>query len=74
MVDDILSIQTCSEKSIKINATVNAFIESKKLTLSKSKCHRIHIDKKSKNIKECEKLKVHDDSMDDTSKSKYRYS
>ena len=71
MVDDILSIQTCSDKSVKVNATVNAFIESKKLTLSKSKCHRIHIDKKSKNIKECEKLKVHNDEMDDTTKSKY---
>ena len=41
------------------------------MTLSKSKCHRIHIDKKLKNIKECEKLKVHNDNMDDTSKSKY---
>ena len=36
MVDDILSIQRCSSDSVKMNAVVNAFIESKKLTLSKA--------------------------------------
>ena len=47
MVDDILTIQECSTSSVRMNATVNAFIEGKKLTLSNKKCHRIHIQKKS---------------------------
>ena len=32
MVDDIMSVQKCSDKSIKSNAVINGFIESKKLT------------------------------------------
>ena len=54
MVDDILSIQKCSTDTVKINAVINAFIESKKLTLSKSKCNRIHISKRAnKSVNEC---------------------
>ena len=48
MVDDILSIQECSDDTVKANALVNSFIESKKFTLSNSKCHRIHINKGKK--------------------------
>ena len=40
MVDDILAVQKCSEKSVEINSVINAFIESKKLKLSDEKCHR----------------------------------
>ena len=65
MVDDILSIQRCS------NAVVNAFIESKNLTLSKAKCDRIQIDKKQTKAKECFKLKVHDGPMAESTKEKY---
>ena len=71
MVDDILSIQRCSSDSVKMNAVVNAFIESKKLTLSKAKCHRIHIEKKQTQTKECLRLKVHDEPMDESTKEKY---
>ena len=49
MVDDILSITTCSSKfpdSIEHNAAVNSKIESKNLQLSDKKCYKIHIDKK----------------------------
>ena len=45
MVDDVLSSRKCSMDSVKGNAVINAFIESKKLTLNKSKCHRIHVSK-----------------------------
>ena len=38
MVDDVLSITKCSTDAVKTNATINSFIESKKLTLSKTKC------------------------------------
>ena len=37
MVDDILCIQKCSSSTAKLNAVVNAFIENKKLKLSKKK-------------------------------------
>ena len=53
MVDDIMTIQKCPSDPVKMNAVVNAFIESKKLTLSSSKCHRIHIQKNSNQDKEC---------------------
>ena len=66
LVDDILSMQKCSE-TVKINATINAFIEMKKLTLSNTKCKRIHVGKQS----ECADLKVHDDKMNNAEKEKY---
>ena len=71
MVDDILCIQNCNDKSVKINSTVNAFIESKKLTLSASKCQRTHVDKQSRNKKDCQKLKIHENIMEDKTKAKY---
>ena len=71
MVDDILTIQKCSNESVKINAVVNGFIESKKLTLSDTKCHRIHIQKHQYQKKDCQKLKVHEKEMIDSDKEKY---
>ena len=55
MVDDILAVQRCSSKSLKINTAINTFIDLEKLTLSKSKCHNIHFCSKVKN---CPSLKV----------------
>ena len=71
MVDDILSIQNCSSDAVKVNGVINGFIESKKLTLSEKKCHRIHISKKQRITKECKELKVHDVKMTDSAKEKY---
>ena len=72
MVDDILSIQKCSTDTVKINAVINAFIESKKLTLSKSKCNRIHISKRAnKSVNECHVVKVHDTQMTNSDSEKY---
>ena len=72
MVDDILSIQKYSKDAVNANAMINAFIESKKLTLSNSKCHRIHISKKQKNINQnCPTIKVHEKEMEDSNKEKY---
>ena len=67
MVDDILSLQKCSESS-KINAVINAFVELKKLTLSFTKCNRIHIGKQ---VGSCPDLKVHDAQMNDSNQEKY---
>ena len=46
MVDDILDIQMCGVNAVISNSVVNSFIEHKKLTLSKTKCHRLHCGKK----------------------------
>ena len=67
MVDDILSIQKCSQ-SEKINAVINAFIESKKLKLSEKKCSRIHL---GKTTKDCLDLKVHQTKMKNSKQEKY---
>ena len=67
-----MSVQRCKADTIKSNATINAFIESKKLTLSKSKSHRIHIaNKRQKKKKDCAELKIHNEKMDDSEKEKY---
>ena len=41
MVDDILSIQQCSSKSVKTNEVINAFVELKKLRFSPDKCRTV---------------------------------
>ena len=66
MVDDVMSIQKCSESN-RINATINEFMEMKKLTLSHKKCNRIHIGKRKD---PCPELKVHEANMKDSEKEK----
>ena len=51
MVDDILGIQNCSSKSLKLNKAINTFMDLEKLTLSKKKCHNIHIGKQNMSCK-----------------------
>ena len=43
MVDDVLGVQRCSQKSLKLNKSINTFIDLEKLTLSKTKCRNVHI-------------------------------
>ena len=38
MVDDIMSIQKCSANTVANGAVINAFMETKKLKLSQTKC------------------------------------
>ena len=45
MVDDILAVQKCSPQSVQVNTVINTFMDLEKLTLSKSKCHNIHMGK-----------------------------
>ena len=45
MVDDILTVSKCSTTASAMSATVNAFIENKKLKLSHKKCCVIHVGK-----------------------------
>ena len=60
MVDDILTISKCSATTSALNATVNAFIGSKKLKLSHKKCSVIHV---GKNTGTCPDVKVHKETM-----------
>ena len=68
MVDDVLAVQKCSNKSVEINAVTNAFIELKKLTLSQKKCSKIHIGKGNPT---CPQLKVHEEKMKESKQEKY---
>ena len=67
MVDDILTISTCSLQAIAMNATVNSFIDSKKLQLKSKKCNVIHVGKKAN----CNELKVHKEKMHNTDSTVY---
>ena len=68
MVDDVLAVQKCSIKSKQLNTAVNTFMECEKLTLSKTKCSKIHIGKEN-NI--CQNLKVHETEMKQSKAEKY---
>ena len=63
-----MDVQKCGKDAIKANALVNSFIEHKKLTLSSSKCHKIHCGKKN-NF--CPKLKDHMEDMHEAIEEKY---
>ena len=68
----MLSITKCSTDAVKTNATINSFIESKKLTLSKTKCNRIHISKRNPGAEHtCPELKVHEGKMANSDREKY---
>jgi hypothetical protein len=68
MVDDVLCVSKCSTKAVISNATINTFMELNKLTLSKTKCAKIHIGKKCTT---CPELKIQDASMKQTHQEKY---
>ena len=68
MVDDVLAIQRCSSKSQEVNTMINTFMDLEKLTLSKSKCHNIHIGNKKV---ECPDLKVDDSKMENSEQEVY---
>ena len=68
MVDNIMSIQRCSSKSLNINTAINTFIDLEQLTLSRNKCHNIHIGKQ--NV-ECPALKVNGHKMKNSAQETY---
>ena len=47
MVDDVVDIKKCGIDAIKSTAGISLFMEHKKLTFSKSKCHKMHCGKKT---------------------------
>ena len=68
MVDDVLGVQNCSPQSLQLNSVINTFMENEKLTLSKTKCHNLHIGKCRRN---CPELTVHDIPMKNSKAEKY---
>jgi hypothetical protein len=67
MVDDIISASKCGSTTVTLNATINSFVERKKLRLNSDKCARVHIGKKH----ECAPVKVHEVDMKNSVKEKY---
>ena len=62
MVDNIITTSECGSTTVAPNATVNSFVERKKLELSYDKCARIHMGKQSQN-QECHNIKVDKEDM-----------
>ena len=69
MVDDIVTVSSCGTNSIKVNAIVQAKIETKQLELGHPKCFNMHVGKKDKYL--CPVLKVHGSEMLTSDKEKY---
>jgi hypothetical protein len=69
MVDDVMTISSCGTDSIKVNAIVQAKIETKQLELGHPKCFNMHVGKKDKNL--CPVLKVHGSEMLTSDREKY---
>ena len=68
MVDDILAVQKCSPQSVQVNTVVNTFMQLEKLTLSKTKCHNIHMGKYKS---ACQNLQVNGSRMHESRSEKY---
>ena len=74
MVDDLLGMAKCGIDSRNLNLTINSEIEFKKLKFhtpnaeGKSKCHMMHIGKRSK---VCQELKVHGYTMEKVTSDTY---
>ena len=63
MVDDTLGISNCGNNAVKLNTTINLFIEAQRQTLSEEKSVVIHVGKKSRCNTPCPELKVHKAKM-----------
>ena len=74
MVDDILGIGLCGNKSIALNSFINTHIEMKRLkfhtpnTTGKSKCHKLHVGKPNSL---CPELLVHGCPMESVESDTY---
>ena len=68
MVDDVMAIQKCSDKSLMVNKAINTFIDLEKLTLSTAKCHNIHVGNQSL---QCPELKVNGYQMNQSEAETY---
>ena len=69
MVDDVVTISSCGVDSVKVNAIVQAKVQSKQLELGHLKCFNMHIGKKDKHL--CPVLKVHGSDMLTSDRERY---
>ena len=68
MVAYVLTITKCSITLVAMNATLNSFIENKRLQLSQQKCSFIHV---GKSLGSCYALKIHAEKMYKEDSTKY---
>ena len=71
VVDDTIAIAECGNNSVKKNAVVNSFVETRRLMLHETKSVVVHIGKPSKCETTCPALKVHKSTMPVESVTKY---
>ena len=45
MINDVIKASNCGKQVVQTNTAVSKFVKLKKLTLSESKCARIHVGK-----------------------------
>ena len=63
-----MGIQKCSQKSMKLNKSINTFIDLEKLTLSKRKCQNVHIGNQKV---ACSALKIDGSKMKNSNQETY---
>ena len=68
MVDDVININKCLNKTVVSNSIINTFIKTNELTLAHTKCSKIHIGKK---CKKCPVLNVHEEQMKESQAETY---
>ena len=71
MIDDTLAISKCGTAAVTKNAVLNSFVETQRLTMSKTKSVVLHVGKKSKCTKPCPTLRVHESEMKVTDSVRY---
>ena len=77
MIDDLASVAYCGYQSVKMNATINAKIDLKKLELNKKKCVKLHVSKSDRkncniqNVRKCLFLKIEESDMREENDEKY---
>ena len=67
-IDDILTVSSCSSKSIQTNAIIQSKINGKRLELGQKKCFHMHIGKSSES---CPTLKINSQQMFTANREKY---
>ena len=68
LIDDIITVSSCSSDSVRMNATIQAKIQGKQLELGHKKCFQMHFGKTSEC---CPILNVHTKTMLTTKSEKY---
>ena len=68
-MDDELTISSCGSDSVKVNAIVQAKVQTKQLKLGQKKCFNMHVGKKTKHL--CPVLKIHGLDMKTAERERY---